>query len=220
MKHHLLIAAIFLLGGAIINVVTAWACIAARSTPWDEVEHPAAPDTAWLRASGLVVYDDLRETRLRRFGLLDSQYAAQVEPPRDPTKLTYYLYARRTRCGWPLLSLDGGRGSTIEFVEARGRYWFTGFFHIDSWSGREPAGLLFLGNGAAELGDLEYLPLRPIWTGFAVNSLFWAALLWLPFVVRRWVRVRRGLCLKCAYPTGESSVCTECGRAVRMWTVA
>ncbi len=35
-----------------------------------------------------------------------------------------------------------------------------------------------------------------------------------PFALRRFLRVRRGLCPKCAYPMGESSVCTECGRAL------
>ncbi len=60
------------------------------------------------------------------------------------------------------------------------------------------------------------LPLGMIWPGFAVNTLLYAAVLWLlvpgPFALRRFLRVRRGLCPKCAYPMGESSVCTECGR--------
>ena len=60
------------------------------------------------------------------------------------------------------------------------------------------------------------LPLRPIWPGFAVNSIFYAATLWLVFYVmltlRRFIRRRRGLCPKCAYPVGESAVCTECGK--------
>ena len=30
-------------------------------------------------------------------------------------------------------------------------------------------------------------------------------------LLRRFWRLRRGLCPKCAYPMGESSVCTECG---------
>ena len=59
------------------------------------------------------------------------------------------------------------------------------------------------------------IPLRPIWPGFAVNTIFYATLLWLafpgPFVLRRSLRVRRGLCPKCAYPLGESAICTECG---------
>ena len=62
------------------------------------------------------------------------------------------------------------------------------------------------------------LPLRPIWPGFALNTVFYATLLWLlipgPFVLRRFLRLRRGLCPKCAYPMGESSVCTECGGAL------
>ena len=43
------------------------------------------------------------------------------------------------------------------------------------------------------LGGAKALPLRPIWPGFAVNTLFYAALLWLlipgPFVLRRFIRV-------------------------------
>ncbi len=62
------------------------------------------------------------------------------------------------------------------------------------------------------------LNLRPIIPGFAVNTLFYAAILWLliagPFALRRFLRVRRGRCPKCAYPAGESSVCSECGKAL------
>ncbi len=62
------------------------------------------------------------------------------------------------------------------------------------------------------------IPLRPIWVGFALNTVFYAALVWLLIAglstLRRFLRLRRGLCPKCAYPMGESSVCTECGRAL------
>jgi hypothetical protein len=63
-----------------------------------------------------------------------------------------------------------------------------------------------------------FLSLRPMWPGFAVNTLLYATVLWLlipgPFVLRRFVRVQRGLCPKCAYPMGESAVCTECGKTL------
>ncbi len=66
------------------------------------------------------------------------------------------------------------------------------------------------------------LALRPFWPGFAVNTIFYAATLWSlllgAFALRRFLRVRRGLCPKCAYPMGESSVCTECGKALPTWT--
>ena len=59
-------------------------------------------------------------------------------------------------------------------------------------------------------------PLRPIVPGFLLNTLFYAAVLWLlipgPFTLRRFIRVKRGLCPKCAYPVGESDACSECGK--------
>jgi len=65
----------------------------------------------------------------------------------------------------------------------------------------------------------EGLPILPLWPGFAINTLFYAAILWLlflaPFRIRRAVRIRRGRCPKCAYPVGVSPVCTECGRELR-----
>jgi len=58
------------------------------------------------------------------------------------------------------------------------------------------------------------LPYHPMLIPFSINTLFYAAILWAPFVVRRWIRVRRGLCPACAYPRGESDVCSECGTAL------
>ena len=61
-------------------------------------------------------------------------------------------------------------------------------------------------------------PIRPLWIGCATNSLFFTGVLWLSlsgfFLVRRRLRVKRGLCPACAYPLGESAVCSECGRAL------
>ena len=63
-----------------------------------------------------------------------------------------------------------------------------------------------------------YWSLRVIWPGFAVNAPLYAAILWLlipgPFVLRRFIRAKRGLCPACAYPRGESDVCSECGKAL------
>src|SRR5262245_5810996 len=63
-----------------------------------------------------------------------------------------------------------------------------------------------------------YLPWFPRWPGFAINTIFYAAILWLifafPFVLRRRQRNKRGLCPACAYPIGTNSRCTECGKPV------
>ncbi|MEE9128701.1 MAG: hypothetical protein V3T84_01690 [Phycisphaerales bacterium] len=64
------------------------------------------------------------------------------------------------------------------------------------------------------------LPLAPIWPGFAINTIFYAAviaILWLltfgPFTARRIIRRRRGQCIKCGYDLrgAEHEVCPECG---------
>ena len=61
------------------------------------------------------------------------------------------------------------------------------------------------------------LPLAPIWPGFAINTVFYAAILWLltlsPFTARRMIRRKRGHCLKCGYDLrGDYSAgCPECG---------
>jgi hypothetical protein len=65
----------------------------------------------------------------------------------------------------------------------------------------------------------HYLPSRPRWPCFTINTLFYAAILWLlfaaPFTLRRHLRIKRGLCPACAYPIGASEVCTECGKPVK-----
>jgi hypothetical protein len=68
------------------------------------------------------------------------------------------------------------------------------------------------------------LPLRPIWPGFAINTLFYAAILWVmfatPFAIRRWRRVKGGLCQNCGYDlrgsggTTGAALCPECGNPV------
>ena len=59
------------------------------------------------------------------------------------------------------------------------------------------------------------LPIRPLWTGLAVNSAFYgcvaAAGAWMVGWAVRANRRRRGLCEVCKYPRGASAVCTECG---------
>jgi hypothetical protein len=105
--------------------------------------------------------------------------------------------------GWPLLSLWGAftiqdtANSLTPTVESH-------------WS-------VLVRDGFPGWGDWEtqVLPLRPLWPGFLLNTLFYAAILglffFIPGRVRRTLRLRRGLCPVCAYPRGANDACTECG---------
>jgi hypothetical protein len=101
--------------------------------------------------------------------------------------------------GWPMDSIIGARHNMIT-----GRHFACALPAPSS-----------LGLVVVESPDAKLLPLRPIWPGFAINTIFYAAILAILFYgpgkVRRFVRVRRGRCPACAYPVGSSPVCTECG---------
>ena len=93
--------------------------------------------------------------------------------------------------GWPLLGLH--------------------FFGPWSWAELE-AGV----NWNEDRWDFD-LPYIPIWPGFAVNTIFYAVILWMltlgPITARRMIRRKRGHCIKCGYDLrGDfSSGCPECG---------
>ncbi len=65
---------------------------------------------------------------------------------------------------------------------------------------------------------LGWLPLYPIWPGFALNTLFYSLLAWrlwyLLLAARRWRQRRPGCCVRCGYDlTGIAAEppCPECG---------
>jgi hypothetical protein len=66
------------------------------------------------------------------------------------------------------------------------------------------------------------VPLRPLWPGFAINTIFYAAMLWLLWIApgknRRFIRIRGHRCPACGYQIapggGIGPVCSECGAAL------
>ena len=110
--------------------------------------------------------------------------------PRAPNNES--IAALRIIAGFPADSFDG-------------EIWRIGWKHLRT-------------EAIGKIGEV-FLPLRPIPVAFAFNTLVYAAVLWLlipgPFVLRRFIRVKRGRCVKCGYPMGESAVCSECGSALR-----
>ena len=209
MKHRVLTAIAFLLLGAIVNVGVAWGLCLSCSPGFRSVE-PVDSQT-----NGVVNF-------------VSPGVTTQVVLPNttlaDPTAVLLIKYLRHTAaeagnttvtveaiCGRGLATLVVGAGWPLEAVQ--GRADIHGLSH-----GME----MSQSSIAVELKGREetrLLPFGPTWPGFAINTVFYAVLLWLlfaaPFALRRRRRIRRGLCPKCAYPVGDSRVCTECGKPLK-----
>ena len=64
----------------------------------------------------------------------------------------------------------------------------------------------------------KILPLRPLLLGLLLNTIFYSVIVWLltlgPFTARRFIRSKRGRCIKCGYDLRnvEHEKCPECGK--------
>ena len=193
MKRRLLIIAVFLLAGAVLNVAVAWGC-SVFSPLWSEVGHDCTYGGA------LVVP-------------LENLPAPSGQDPSDLEGFAIEAVHQTVfRAGLPVRSLTG-------HITERTLAATTGP------TGRQLATYSGLWSLPRRIGPgLPHVPLIPVWPGFPVNPLFYAAIFWLPICgsisLRRLVRRRRDLCPKCAYPDGDSPVCTECGKALPKRAVA
>jgi hypothetical protein len=102
----------------------------------------------------------------------------------------------------------------------------TGSWNSTTWSVQQEmaAGLPFHSMYASRVdhygisGPTQVLPKSIIWPGFAINTIFYAAIVWAlffaPGAVRRRVRRKRGQCAACGYSLREkvSRKCPECGK--------
>ncbi len=211
MKRRLLILAVFLLAGAVVNVAVAWGIVLRSSvSPEGPPFERVSGESAWPRP----VPDDWplpQDQKLNRsWGLSELLTIAHVVPtPPLPPKGTWIGVGMTLfRAGWPCRSLEaeyqGKQFMDLPLV-SRWRYSLT-----------LPEPLTIIRHEEARYRPLPY---RPIWPDFAVNTLFYAAILSLLicglFALRRLIRRKRGQCVKCGYPLGNSPVCTECGRELQ-----
>ena len=225
--RRLIVILLFLLAGAVVNVAVAWGCAAfvpmtglglgkVRSDP---LRYPPEKSSDFdIRWEGLWSATGVeRHSALGTYATFSSAQAQLEEllsPPRN--SLPAGVIVEMGKAGLPLRCLQGHQF----YVPSLARKDVTeGIKRVNAWPMRFRDGRPNT-SGAVEFTPdrLGFLPLRPIWPRFAVNTLFYAAVLWQlihgPFALRRFIRIRRGLCPKCAYPTGESSICSECGKAL------
>lgn len=193
---------VLLVGGALMNVAVAWEAMLIDPPPHpmrSNYDRPRLEDPVAFLQRYFPDLDPAENTcggnMYRGRGWRELVASCHSDPSAASVIASVLVH----QAGWPLPAVQG------RIEEYRGTTQRVGY----------------ISRTAATLTPLatrhEHLPYMPIWTGFIVNTLVYAALLWLlvaaPFTARRMIRRRRGLCEKCAYPVGVSPVCTECGAA-------
>jgi hypothetical protein len=230
MKRFAVRLAIFLLLGAILNVLIAWVIVVSiREDVHTRYGYSGVHDGTWSVTTyephtGIhkVVSDHLYLPQSRfANGYMRTSFKPQDLVPSwmpleewDEQQSFVQVYEAS---GWPMKSMRGG---------------FT--FHYDMDYTKPPpgnitfhpietrGGLLLpnrdrgFGMGRGDPRFRVVLPLMPLWPGFIINTLLYALSLWLlpavPRAVRHRYRILRTRCPSCGYPAGEQTICTECGK--------
>src|SRR5262245_11512691 len=195
MKRRLLKVALLLFAGAIVNVAVAWHASLRSGRDIKLMSSLVAYGNALLTEGNPCQYTATGFT-------LESIWT-ELGPVHDT--LGPWETPTRVLTGWPLRSMEcsivGSGGESHPIQHGLQTRW-----QINS-----------------NILVQRALPLCPLWPGFAINTVFYALVLWLlfaaPFQLRRWRRIKHGLCPACAYPIGTSEKCTECGKPVRTRSV-
>jgi hypothetical protein len=210
-KRWTLKLALCLLAGAVVTWGVAWGCALSR---------PPYPRARKMQANVAGGWRYVARSETRGADYTTIHFFAADKPYSDVPVLGVVpggaevdvfkdvLWTETYRFGWPLYAVCA--------VGANGTY-SNGYAHqsIGWYSLREGTGKGF--NPAFRPGAL-YLPTRPLPLGFALNTLFYAAVVLgvVEFVAfaRRRVRRGRGRCPSCGYDRAglaEGSACPECG---------
>ena len=214
-RRPLMLIALLLLAGAMVNVAVAWGIAAVSSGSSGEfaqVESESwlvATPPDWDAPSYTGFYDG---PGWRKFF-----QGRRVELPYQEVRILESGFPRPSARTWRvLLHRPDSRPRQVNIVSASGL--------------RAPE--YFVSRGYFE-STAGLLPTEPVPAGFAINTLFYAAILALPlsvFPIRRRLRARLGRCPKCGYdlaglrgvaqkagkggakPGGEGAApCPECG---------
>ena len=202
MNRRIVKLVVFLLLGAIVNVAVAWGCAV---TYWDWNGGETVPYTPEIaREICMGINPVASETPGSAFEGYDQiSFGHRFSITVANRGQSNQVYAHVVWAGWPCVSMDGAFWLAPN-VDGKRSLW------VLPW---EPNHNQLL------------IPYRPIWPGFAINTVFYAVLLWMlwrsPFVVRRIIRRKRGRCINCGYDLrgtsgvnsggGGGGVCSECG---------
>jgi hypothetical protein len=207
--RHLFRFGLFLVLGAIVNVAVAWVCALiapeyqSSRTPMNVDSWPQPVLKGWPRKP--VVFNAYSQISLC---FSWEEFRASEEQSAGSTLTKNEFTLQKLWVGLPFRCATGNvwresheSNSPISVPFTRFQYWYDG---MSVWHTTKP------------------FPIRPVWPGFAINTIFYAAVLWVllafPGAVRRFVRRRRGRCTRCGYDLrgqvaddNRQILCPECG---------
>jgi hypothetical protein len=248
MTRWLVRICVFVILGAIVNVAVAWACAWWVLPQYVEVQR-LPPSTFWNRAERLAGAERSQLVGVwRGFGVKNhvlfpmdwNKYSENVTEPNLALVLDSMLRATpvndagmhgvlarewggvswgtgnstpamRVSAGWPSPCLRGWGPAAAWFRPSLGAPLIA--------TTRQGEQAIVRVRTLDSRDIVHLLPWSPIRPGFAINTVFYAGLLWLlfaaPFALRRRLRIKRGLCPTCAYDlrgsVRGSQQCPECG---------
>lgn len=215
-----ILALLYLLGGLVMSYTVAWYTTYLIAAPYpqadmSEVQRVPASWPMPMPGDWPSIETAFAQPGPARLRVSMSSTAAS-ESSRYSTivdKTAYVVIEERV--GWPALCASGLDcqsaviGARMTFSRGEFRPWYAGL-QLMSKSWTMPS------------GDVVrfpiYFPVRPIWTGLATDTVFYAlvlfTVLWLRGRMNNVLRRRFGLCVKCRHSVGNSLVCTRCGTPV------
>ncbi len=214
---------VFVLLGAIVNVAVAWTRVVVKGSVSYSTRY--YHDPKWIDGTVIAIHHsrgynvvwpvDRSGTMLRESPRWVHEFNGRAwwkDAALIPNMNNYAI-----ACGWPVFSLTSWRT-----VQDGDEMRFPGVIHHGIvWQSPSPAHMR---------NTVEWVPpilaLKPLWPGFAINTVLYAAILWVlfaaPFALRRRLRIKRGLCPACGYdlrgrgraPGNSTDLCPECGKPV------
>jgi len=220
MKRWLVRISVCLFLGTITTVAVAWgsACFMLVNQEFDE--HDCVEAREWGADQDWSI---AREDRLGATYVGSLRIATKYEKIRRTDPSPRELLPHWAPLDQPLSDFTSGAASSeIRHLEARGwpfrAVWYEAGRVLDASRRFGAAGGILLPPSARSIGQYERaLPLRPIWSGFLINTLFYAPIwfgLFFGFTrAKRFVRTQRGRCPRCGYDLrGQMHTgCPECG---------
>lgn len=203
---RVVIPIVVLLIAAVLNLPVAWLC-AWASKPYLTTmhSHPAWTTTRVVEHDGWTLYTQARTGIVR--AMADRPYtdcAATTVPP--------HTFPRW--CSIHQLPAIQRPSGSVEGVHEMLSDWAYGWPCVAMWHVFAGHNKLWPESDSAYLGRMHF-PLNIVWRGFLANTILYALAIWGLLaalrMMRTLLRVRAGLCPRCAYPAGPGPVCSECG---------